>query len=343
MAANDKLMMDAVRNQVLIEEKLRKISSAHSALTAKTAERSKQKGKGKVNKEDKGKKSCTYCSKSSHTEDECWAKRATERMKEKDDASKEETDEKKLVARVVTMGSTHLPPLRLFMAWHVSAPTQRVANSTASTQTMCRERDLFDSHPPLLFSCLATPGNGKTVPAQDAGDTPKRVPIPLIASNCVPCEAVPLQLNKPKSVRLNGENRKLAMTSTNGLSQFTVDGISPSASKAEGLACGTGPQCDKIHLNSPGQTRAPTSTMEGPDGLTTRALGLNHEGKAVNGLGSASVPSDRRKSRQQGVSIPKFEFGDERIKTDVRSDEKRTDEDGLTYQRVPTQPLDAPT
>ena len=145
----------------------------NSALAAKMAGWSKQKGKGKVSKEDKGRKLCTYCSKSGHTEDECWAKRAAEHAKEKDDVSKEKTDEKELVARVTTMESTHLPLLCLFMARHVNAPTQRDANSTASTQTMCREHNLFNSCPPLLFSCLATPDNGKTIPAQDAGDTPK--------------------------------------------------------------------------------------------------------------------------------------------------------------------------
>ena len=103
MAAADKLMTDAVINQVLIEEKSRKVSLAHSALTAKMAGQSKQKGKGKVNKENKGKKSCTYCSKSSHTKDKCWAKRATERAKEKNDASKEEFDKKDLVARVTSV------------------------------------------------------------------------------------------------------------------------------------------------------------------------------------------------------------------------------------------------
>ena len=107
MAADDKLTMDAVINQVLTEEKSRNMSPTHSALAAKTAGRSKQKGKGKVSKEEKGKKSCTYCSKSGHIKDECWAKRATERAKEKDDALKEETNEKELAAHVATMGSTH--------------------------------------------------------------------------------------------------------------------------------------------------------------------------------------------------------------------------------------------
>jgi len=63
MAANDKLTMDTVINQVLIEEKSRKVSSAHMALAAKTTGQPKGKGKGKGDKEDKGKKTCTYCSK----------------------------------------------------------------------------------------------------------------------------------------------------------------------------------------------------------------------------------------------------------------------------------------
>ena len=82
-------------------------------------------------------------------------------------------------------------------------------------------------------------------------------------------------------------------TSTNGLSHLTVNGINPKASKVEGLACRTGPQHDKNHLNSPGGMWAPTSAMEGPDGLTTHAPELNHKGNTVNGSGRTSVPSDR--------------------------------------------------
>ena len=229
------------------------------------------------------------------------------------------------------------------MARHVSAPTKRDANSTASAQTMCREHNLFDSRPPLLFSCLATPGNGKTVPVQDAGDTPKWASMPLIASNHVPREAVPPQLNKLKSVSLDGKNRQLTKTSTDGLSHLTIDEINLKATKAEGLACGTGPQHDKSHSNSPGGKRVPTSAMEGPDGPTTHAPALNNKGNAVNKLGRTSVPSDRRKSRQQGDSPPKFKFEDERFKVDVRSNEKWTNDEGLTYQRVLRQPLDVPT
>ena len=116
MAADDKLMTDAVINQVLIEEKLRKVSSTLSALAAKMTGQPKGKGKEKGVKEDKGKKLCTYCLRNGHTEDECW-KKATERSKAKDDASKEKTDEKReLAAHVMKAGLTHSPLLRLFMA-----------------------------------------------------------------------------------------------------------------------------------------------------------------------------------------------------------------------------------
>ena len=167
--------------------------------------------------------------------------------------------------------------------------------------------------------------------------------MPLIASNRVPCEAVPPQLNELKSVSLDGENRWLAKTSTDRLSHLTVNEINLKATKAEGLACGTGPQRNKNHLNSPRGTRVPMSTMEGPDGLTTHTPGLNHRGQAVNELGRTSVPSNQQKLCQQGNSPPKFKFGDKRFKADVRSDEKRTNDKGLTYQRVPRQLLNAPT
>ena len=88
----------------------------HLALDAKTTGRSRGKGKGKGSQEIKGKKSCTYCSKSGHTDDERWAKNATTRSKEKDDTSKGETEEMELVAHVTNMGSTHLPPLCPFVA-----------------------------------------------------------------------------------------------------------------------------------------------------------------------------------------------------------------------------------
>ena len=343
MAADDKLTTDAVINQVLIEEKSRKVSSTHSALAAKTTGQSKGKGKGKVSKEDKGKKSCTYCSKNGHTEDECWAKRAAERSKEKDSASKEQANEKELAAHVATMGSTHLPPLRLFMARHTSIPVQRdwVVDSTASAQTMCHEHNLFNSHHPLQSPYLATLGNGKTVSALDAGDTLNQAPMPSIAGNCMLRKKFTKpQLNKLKSNRFNGESQRLATTSTNSLSHVTVDGIHPNAKETEGLACGTGPQPIQTCSDSPGALSAPTSAVENADGHTTWIPAWKRQQDTVNGSENVSIPSDRRRSRQQGDLTTKSEFEGERMEADVRSDEKRSNDEGRTYQRAPYQPLE---
>ena len=386
MAADDKLTTDAVINQVLIEEKLRKVSSTHSALTAKTTGQSKGKGKGKVSKEDKGKKLCTYCLKSGHTKDECWAKRAAECSKEKDSVSKEQADEKELAANVATMGSTHLPPLRLFKAQHTSIPVQRdwVVDSTASTQTMCHKRNLFDSHHPLQSPYLATLGNSKTISVPDTGDTLNWAPTPAIAGDSTLCETFtkkqavsqklqvleskgrrdisninhhaynPKALNQRPAIasmnghqaselqtnELDGESRRLATASTNSLNHLAINKINLNAEETKGLACGTVPQRVQTCSNSPGGMRAPTSTMESSDGLNTQAPVLKWQGDAVNESAKPSITSNQDRSRHQGNLTPKFEFGGETIRMEVRKDERQTNSDGLTYQRVPSQPLE---
>jgi len=108
----------------------------------------------------------------------------------------------------------------------------------------------------------------------------------------------------------------------------------------EGLACGIGPHFVQGHSNSPVGLRAPTSTVESSDGLTAQVPGWKHQEEAVNGSVKPSNPSDQSRSRHQGNLTPKLEFGGETIKTDVRSDEKQTNGDGHTYERVPSQLLD---
>ena len=115
----------------------------HSALDVKTMGQSKGKGKGKGSKENKGKRLCTYHSKSDHIEDEWWVKNTTICSKERDDASKEEMEGKGLAAHVANMGSTYLPVLYPFVVQQTS-PTQRdwIVDSDTSTHT-CRERNQF--------------------------------------------------------------------------------------------------------------------------------------------------------------------------------------------------------
>ena len=85
--------------------------------------------------------------------------------------------------------------------------------------------------------------------------------------------------------------------------------------------------------------RLPTSA-ESSDGSTTQGPGLKRQKDTVNGSANASVPFDRKESRHQGDFTPNFKFGGEIIKTEVRADEKRTDRDGHTSQRVQNRPLD---
>ena len=84
-------------------------------------------------------------------------------------------------------------------------------------------------------------------------------------------------------------------------------------------------------------------STESSGGPTTQAPGPKQLEDAVNKSVNPSDQSDRSGSRHQGNSNPKFEFGGEKAKTEVRKDAKGTDGDGHTSQRVPWQPLDLPT
>jgi len=95
MATDDKLTMDMVINQVLIEERSRK-SLGQTALSAKATSQTKGKGKAKSGKKGQKKKgTCTYCSKDGHTEDVCYKKKCDIAMKDGMDKSKEKPKEEK--------------------------------------------------------------------------------------------------------------------------------------------------------------------------------------------------------------------------------------------------------
>ena len=142
---------------------------------------------------------------------------------------------------------------------------------------------------------------------------------------------------------LNGERRRPARAGTNGLNHLAVDEIHPIAEETEGLARGIGLHFIQGRSNSPVGLRAPTSAVESSDGLTAGVPGWKRQEDTVNRSVNTSDPSDRSRSCRQGDLTPKLEFGGETIKTDVRSDAKRTDGDGHTYQRAQSRPLDPPT
>jgi len=131
--------------------------------------------------------------------------------------------------------------------------------------------------------------------------------------------------------------------STNGLSHFTVDGKHLNVTKVEGLACRIGPQPIKSLSNLPGGLRTPMSIMADSDWSTTQAPAWRQQGEAVKGLVDASVQSDQGRLCHQGNLTTKIEFGGKGIEMDIRSKEKWTNSDGLTYQRVPSQLLNALT
>ena len=84
-------------------------------------------------------------------------------------------------------------------------------------------------------------------------------------------------------------------------------------------------------------------STESSGGPTTQAPGPKQLEDAVNKSVNPSDQSDRSGSRHQGNSNPKFEFGGEETKTEVRKDAKQMNGDGHTSQRVPWQPLEPTT
>ena len=120
MAADDQLTTDIVINQVLIKEKSKKLPG-QTALSAKATSQSKEKGKGKNKKKKKSQKkkgTCSYCSKSRHTEDMCYKKKRNEAAKDGAEKPKEKPKEEKTeLAACVTQVNVITPPfLQLFMA-----------------------------------------------------------------------------------------------------------------------------------------------------------------------------------------------------------------------------------
>jgi len=181
------------------------------------------------------------------------------------------------------------------------------------------------------------------VPTVNCPGNKSRTPSQRPAMASTNSQMAQLQLNKPKLNRFDGKSQRLTIVSTNSLSHITVNWIYLNAEETRGLACRTGQRSVKRHLNSPGGLSAPMSAMEGSNELTTRAPGWRHRKEAVKGSVDVSVPSDRRRSCHQGDSTPEFKFGGERMEVDVRSDTRWTNGKGLTYQRVPSQPLNTLT
>ncbi|KIK12904.1 hypothetical protein PISMIDRAFT_18377 [Pisolithus microcarpus 441] len=113
MSTDDKLSVDAVISQVLIEEKSQKATTGQSALTEKMS------GQQRKAKDEKRKLKCTYCKKTGHIEEDCRRKKADEAAKTTASDEKNKANEKdkgELNAKVAHMSSDNTTYLQLFLA-----------------------------------------------------------------------------------------------------------------------------------------------------------------------------------------------------------------------------------
>ena len=173
MATDDKLTMDMVINQVLIEERSRK-SLGQTALSAKATSQTKGKGKAKSGKKGQKKKgTCTYCLKDGHMEDVCYKKKRDIAAKDGTDKSKEKPKEEKteLAARVAQVDGNSPLPLHLFVAQNQTDKATAcdwIIDSGASAHMSC-QRKWFTTYCQLVPFQSVTVGNGMSIPAVGIG------------------------------------------------------------------------------------------------------------------------------------------------------------------------------
>ena len=154
MSTSDKLSIDTVIAQVLVEEKSRQTSNGQSALVAKGPNKSKNKdSKSKDPKSKKtNQKKCSYCKRTGHDEKECWKRKAEEADKSKAAGEKEKPKEKTdLSAKVAHMSSDQESPLQLFVARETQKGVHTsnwIVDSGASANMTC-QRETFITFRPL--------------------------------------------------------------------------------------------------------------------------------------------------------------------------------------------------
>ncbi|KIK24202.1 hypothetical protein PISMIDRAFT_10349 [Pisolithus microcarpus 441] len=129
MSTNDKLMINGVISQVLIEERTHQGLQAHSALAAMTSSvKLKLKGKGK----DKSKIKCYKCKEVGHMKDKC-PQKASGKGKASSDGKEDKEksgDKGNLTAKVAQVQEVREQSLQLFMAQKgpVMSPTEWVVD-----------------------------------------------------------------------------------------------------------------------------------------------------------------------------------------------------------------------
>ena len=172
MSSGDRLTVESVIAQVLVEEKAQK-GPSQMALAAKTTQ-PKGKSKMKDGKKKKQKK-CNYapCKKSGHTKDECWKKKADEATKGTESGNKERPKEKERaeLAAQFTQVDLNDSPLHLFVAKRSKASLSTckwIIDLGASAHMSC-QWNWFKTYHPLSPPQRVVIGNGNNILAIGIG------------------------------------------------------------------------------------------------------------------------------------------------------------------------------
>jgi len=174
MSTSDKLSINTVIAQVLVEEKSRQTSNGQSALVAKGPNKSKNKdSKSKDPKSKKtNQKKCSYCKRTGHDKKECWKRKAEEADKSKAAGEKEKPKEKTdLSAKVAHMSSDQESPLQLFVVWETQKGVHAsnwIVDLGASANMTC-QRETFITFCPLSPPERVIIGDGRSIDAVGIG------------------------------------------------------------------------------------------------------------------------------------------------------------------------------
>ncbi|OJA09494.1 hypothetical protein AZE42_10049 [Rhizopogon vesiculosus] len=116
MSTSNKITIDSVISQVLVEEKSQWSAESQSALVAKTSDKKRETSESKDKKKRPG--NCNYCKKPGHWEHKCQKKQA-EKGKGKDNSMYKDGDRDKpkpeLVVKVAQIVKEDAPALQLFI------------------------------------------------------------------------------------------------------------------------------------------------------------------------------------------------------------------------------------
>lgn len=167
MSSSDKLSIDTVIAQVLVEEKSRQTSNGQSVLFAKGPN---QKTKSKQ-KDKKKKEKCTYCSIPGHEEKDCRKKKkAVEEATKSSGTTDKPKDKPDLSAKVARVSLDNTSPIQLFMVHEPGSQSASnwIVDSGASANMTC-QCNIYVSYRTLNPPECVIIGDGQSIDAIGIG------------------------------------------------------------------------------------------------------------------------------------------------------------------------------